>query len=126
MDRTIVFPLSAPIPRGHRIEVMELLGESGSASVVAIVNLDSGVRFERSDSPMGEISSWRGTVRGCTVSGSEGRVRTTLTVQAARFGEAESDLALRGADAAAEAARDEALRWGGGDRDPEPEPPRFW
>lgn len=126
MDRTVIFPFSAPIPRGHRIEVAELIGESGSSSVVSIADLDSGVRFERSDTQVGEASSWMGTVLACTVSGAANRVRTTLTVDAARPGAAEADVALRGADAAADAASDEALRWGGGGPEPEPEPPRFW
>lgn len=126
MDRTVVFPLSAPIPRGHRIEVTELIGESGGSFVVAIADLDSGVRFERSISQAGEPSSWIGGVLACTVSVVAGGTHTTLTVEPAGPGASETEIALRGADAAAEAAKDEALRWGGADREPEPEPPRFW
>lgn len=122
----MIFPFSAPIPRGHRIEVTELIGESGSSSVVMIADLDSGVRFERSDAQVGETSSWMGTVRACTVSGGGNRVRTTLTVDSARPVAAEADAALRGADAAAEAAREDALRWAGVGPEAEPEPPRFW
>ena len=126
MDRTVVIPLSAPIPREHRIEVIEVLGESGSPSVIAIADLDEGVRFERSDPQPGEVSSWMGTVLACTVSAASGRVRTTLTVDPGRPGAADADVALRGADAAAEAAKAEADRWGGADTVVEPEPPRFW
>ncbi|WP_300266744.1 hypothetical protein [Microbacterium sp.] len=126
MDRTVVFSLSAPISRGHRIEVTQTHDESGSASIAAIVDIDAGVRFERSDAPTGQTSRWMGTVVACTVTGSASRVRTTLVVDAVRPGTAESDAALREADAAADAARDEALRWGGTDREPEPETPRFW
>lgn len=126
MDRTVVFPLAAPIPRGHRIEVTQVHDESGSASVAAIVDVDTAVRFERSDAPTGQTSRWMGTVVACTVTAAASRVRTTLVVDAVRPGPAESDAALREADAAADAARDEALRWGGADREPEPEAPRFW
>ncbi|HCS60082.1 MAG TPA: hypothetical protein DIW46_01595 [Microbacterium sp.] len=126
MDRTVVFSLSAPIPRGHLIEVSELISESGTSTVIAIVDLESGVRFERSDLPAGEIGSWKGTVQRCTVSGAANRARTSLIVDPARPGAAEAGVALRGADAAAEAASEEALRWGGVGPEPEPEPPRFW
>lgn len=129
MDRTLVIALSAPIPRGHRVEVMEQFDEAGAASVVAIVDLETGVRYERAPVP-DERSSWIGTVLTCTISskegGSTGAVRTTLVVDPVRPAASESDAALRGADAAADAAKAEADRWGGGHRPPWQEPTRIW
>lgn len=126
MDRTIVIAVPAPIPHGHRIEVVERVEESGSRTVVVLTDLETRVRYRQDASPVSEAATWTGRVIECVLVPSRGGVRTTLLVDPTGPGSAEADVALRGADAAADAARIEALRWGGGDTVPEPEPPRFW
>lgn len=150
MDRTITIPLAVPIPHGHRVEVVESSGAHGD-SATAVVDLETGIRYEnalpatadvipdnraaadlaagRTVPPEPARASWIGTVLACTVTARPGGATTTLVVdpvEPAAGGAAEADVALRGADAAAEAARAEAVRWGGVDRPPQPEPVRIW
>lgn len=126
MDRTITIAASAPIPHGHRVEVVERVDETGARSVIVLTDLETRVRY-RHDSPQAsDTVTWTGRVVECIIAQTRGGVRTALLVDPTGPGSAEADVALRGADAAADAARDEALRWGGGDRVPDPEPPRFW
>lgn len=131
MDRLLVVNAQLPIGRGHRVEVSEVVDEErGGAVVVAVVDLETGIRYRRAEEPRGELLRWQGRVLDCTVTFGGHRERTTLTIDvdgdgagAARTG---ARAALHGADAAVEAAKAEADRWGGGDRMPEPEPERFW
>lgn len=134
MDRSIAIPMSAPIPHGHRVEVVERVDESGERAVLMVTDLESQIRFQHGQHASNRHSAlafpgsaaWVGRVLECTISGGRTGVSTTLLVDPVGPGAAEADIALRGADAAASAVTDEALRWGGADRMPEPEPPRFW
>ena len=126
MDRTITLAVPAPIPHGHRIEVVERVDDTGSRSVVVLIDLETRVRYRQEAMPASDAATWTGRVIECVIAPTRGGVTTTLRIDPTGPGSAEADVALRGADAAAEAARDEALRWGGTDTVPEPEPPRFW
>lgn len=126
MDRTIVIAVSAPIPQAHRVEVVERLDDTGSAAVIAVTDLETRIRYQQSTRLGSEAVTWTGRVLECTVAATRGGVSTTLLIDPIGANSAEAEIALRGADAAAAAATGEALRWGGGDRVPDPEPPRFW
>lgn len=127
MDRRLVLNAQLAIARGHRVEVAERCDElGGEAAVLSVVDLDTGIRFRAADEPLGEIVHWLGRVIECTVVFGSG-AHTLLTVDTDGDGRgAGARVALNGADAAAEAAKAEADRWGGGDRVPEPEAERFW
>ncbi|MGF6824391.1 hypothetical protein M2317_003320 [Microbacterium sp. ZKA21] len=126
MDRTLVLAASAPIPVGHRVEVAEQLDlASGTSTVVAITDLESGVRYQRAEEPSGELSVWQGKVLTTTITATADGPRTAVKVDAVRSAAFDADVALRGADAAVDAAKDEAVRWGS-DPFPEKEPDRFW
>jgi hypothetical protein len=62
----------------------------------------------------------------CTDAIGDRSARTILTVDPIGPGAVGAKVALRGADAAADAAKAEADRWGGSDRPPAEEPERFW
>ena len=126
MDRTIEIAASAPIPHGHRIEVTERVDEDGARRLATVIDLETRIRYRQDASALGGSVSWTGRVLECTVTSARSRTTTTLLVDPIGPGSVEADVALRGADAAAEAAKDEALRWGGADREPEPDQPRFW
>ncbi|GAB3598666.1 hypothetical protein [Microbacterium tumbae] len=127
MDRTLVLAASAALPVGHLVEVTEQLGQDGTPrSVVVIVDLETGVRYQRAEEPRGELAVWQGRVLTTTITSTADGPRTTVRVDPARSAAVEADAALRGADAAAGAAKAEADRWGGGDRPPHQEPVRIW
>lgn len=126
MDRTIEIAASAPIPHGHRIEVIERVDEAGARTLATVIDLETRIRYQQGVSAVAGAVTWTGRVLECTITSAKSRFSTTLLVDPIGPGSAEADVALRGADAAAEAAKGEALRWGGADREPEPEPPRFW
>lgn len=127
MDRTLVLAASAPIPVGHRIEVVEQRDpESGAVDVIAITDLETGVRYQRTEEPTGELSVWQGRVLTTTVTATADGPRTAVRADAVRFAALGADVALREADAAADAAKAQADRWGGSDRPPPEEPVRIW
>lgn len=129
MDRTLAVAAQLPLARGHRVEVTEAIDETrGEAVLLAIVDLETGVRFRRAEEPRGELVHWLGRVLDCTVTFGGHRDRTVIVIDTDGDGPGGvgARAALTGADAAAEAAKAEADRWGGGDRMPEPEPERFW
>lgn len=127
MDRMLVLSAQIAIAPGHRVEVTEQADVDGEDPVlVGLIDLDSGIRFEWPDRRGGEVSRWVGRVLECTVTLSGGAERTVLTVDPIGTGGAGASVALRDADAAAEAAKAEADRWGGTDRPPQEEPERFW
>lgn len=127
MDRTLVLTAEVAIAQGHRVEVTERFDdETGEPSVVGIVDLDTGIRYQRSEPQRGEISRWIGRVLECTITLHAGGARTELTVDPIGQGATEARVALRGADEAADAAKAEADRWGGADRAPQTEAERFW
>ncbi|WP_460794825.1 hypothetical protein [Microbacterium sp. GXF0217] len=126
MDRTLVLAASAPIPVGHRVEVAEQVDlASGTSAVIAITDLESGVRYQRAEEPSGELSVWQGRVLTTTITATADGPRTAVKVDAVRSAAFDADIALRGADAAVDAAKGEADRWGS-DPFPEKEPDRFW
>lgn len=98
------------IPVGHRVEVTEAGG------VIALADLDTGIRYLPADGTgTGEApTTWHGRVLACVVAPAAHRSHTTLVVTAdeTRPVAAEAREALDGADAAFEAAKAEAMRWG--------------
>lgn len=129
MDRKLVLDAQLAIAVGHRIEVTEhIVEETGEPAVLLIVDLDTGVRYRREGVPRGELVRWFGRVVDCTVTIGGRAAYTALAVDTDGDGSgaAGAEAALLGADAAVEAAKAQAARWGGGDRIPEPEPERFW
>lgn len=126
MDRTVVITVSAPIPHGHRIEVVERVDDTGARSVVVLTDLETQIHYRQEASSPRDAVTWTGRVLECVIAPTRGGVRTTLLVDPVGPGSAGADIALRGADAAAEAVTNEALRWGVGDRTAPPEAPRFW
>jgi len=125
MDRTITIGMPSPVPQGHRVRVHERVADGEARTVIAVTDLETGSRWQR-EASAADDAVWTGTVRDCVIEQTTGGVRTLLHVDIVPGAATEADDALRGADAAAEAARTEALRWGGADRVPEPEQPRFW
>ncbi|KDA06359.1 hypothetical protein DC31_11040 [Microbacterium sp. CH12i] len=126
MDRTIVIAASAPIPHGHRIEVVERVDDTGERAVMMVIDLETRVKYQQGTPSASDAVAWTGRVLECTIVSAKGRGSTTLLVDPIGPGSSEADVALRGADAAAFAAKAEADRWGGADRVPEPKAPRFW
>lgn len=128
MDRRLVLNAHLAVARGHRVDVMESVDEeSGRASVLQIVDLDNGIRFVRDETARGDVVRWSGRVLDCTVTiGAGARTVLTVDVEGDGAGATNARAALLGADAAVEAAKAEADRWGGSDGVPEPETDRFW
>lgn len=121
------------IAHGHRVEVAESAISRVTTEylpdeqVHAIVDLDTGIEYRFGEIPAEGVKVWTGRVLRCTLTFAEpGETYTTLLVDPITPGAMEAKAALRGADAAAEAARIEAGRWGGADRVPAAEPERFW
>ncbi|WP_417511190.1 hypothetical protein [Microbacterium sp.] len=125
MDRTIIIAVPAPIPHGHRVEVIERVDESDQRTVLIVTDLETRIRYQQGSAVLG-TTSWVGRVLECTIMPAREGVRTSLLVDPVGPGADAADVALREADAAASAVTSEALRWGGADRRPEPEAPRFW
>ena len=138
MDRRLVLNAHLAVARGHRVDVMEAVDEeSGRASVLQIVDLDSGIRYVRDEGARGDVVRWSGRVLDCTVTidagtigggtiGAGSRTVLTIDIEGDGAGATNAHAALLGADAAVEAAKAEADRWGGSDGVPEPETDRFW
>nr|WP_201470151.1 hypothetical protein [Microbacterium hydrocarbonoxydans] len=129
MDRKLVLDAQVAIPVGHRVEVTEHVVEAtGKPAVLLIVDLETGIRYRREGAPLGELVRWFGRVIDCTVTIGGRTAYTALAVDTDGDGSgaAGAEAALLGADAAVDAAKAQAARWGGGDRKPEPEPERFW
>ncbi|MGW8483388.1 hypothetical protein ACWGJP_09625 [Microbacterium sp. NPDC055903] len=126
MERTIVLMASAPLPVGHLVEVTEQVGRDAANTVVAIADLETGVHYQRAEEPSGRVSIWQGRVLATTITATADGPRTAVRIDPTRVGAAEAKAALRGADAAAGAAKAEADRWGGSDRPPYEEPVRIW
>ncbi|WAA64829.1 hypothetical protein [Microbacterium oxydans] len=127
MDRLLVFDAQVAIPHGHRVEVTEQVDPLTEEPVVlALVDLDTGIRYRRPEEPGRDVSRWIGRVLKCTVTIGGAGARTALLVDPIGPGATGAKVALRGADAAADAAKAEADRWGGVDRPLEEEPERFW
>lgn len=130
MDRLLVLTAQVAIAHGHRVEVTEQLDPIDPLGqepvVLAVVDLDTGIRYRRAEEPKGDFSRWIGRVIECTVTMGGVGARTALLVDPIGPGATGAKIALRGADAAADAAKAEADRWGGVDRPPAEEPERFW
>lgn len=137
MDRLLVLPAQVIVARGHRVEVTEQVDPfTDEPLVLALVDLDTGIRYRRPEEPSGDVSRWIGRVLECTVTmgtvtmgtvtmGAVG-AHTSLLLDPIGPGTTGTKVALSGADAAADAAKAEADRWGGADRSPSEEPERFW
>lgn len=127
MDRLLVLTAQVAIAHGHRVEVTEQVDPlSDEPVVMALVDLDTGIRYRRPQEPSGDVTRWIGRVLECTVTMGDASARTTLLVDPIGPGVTEARAALHGADAAADAAKAEADRWGGADRPPPVEHERFW
>lgn len=127
MDRLLVLNAQVAIAHGHRVEVTEQVDPfTQEPLVLAVVDLDTGIRYRRAEEPSGDFSRWIGRVLECTVTMGGAGARTSLLIDPIGPGATGAKVALRGADAAADAAKAEADRWGGVDRPPAEEPERFW
>lgn len=129
MDRKLVLNAHVAIARGHRVEVTEGRDElTGASLILSVRDLDTGIRYRRVGEIRGDLLRWLGRVIDCTVTIGGQASQTILTVDADGDGSGATSAraALYGADAAVDAAKAEADRWGGADRTPEPEPERFW
>lgn len=129
MDRSIVFPGQIAIAQGHRVEVTERLDAlSGETLAIAVRDLETGIGYRLVEEPAGlDELCWLGRVLECAISVSSTGSRTELRLDARGPGPVGAKVALRDADAAADAAKAEADRWGGSDRPPPAEETdRFW
>ena len=128
MDRSIVMPGQIAIAQGHRVEATERLDPlSGEAVIVTLVDLETNIRYRIAEEGYGvDLVRWLGRVLDCTISVSATGARTELRIDATGPGAVGAKVALRDADAAADAAKAEADRWGGAVRPPPEEPERFW
>ncbi|WP_295012769.1 hypothetical protein [uncultured Microbacterium sp.] len=131
MSVTLILPLPAPLGVGRVIAVEHEYGAIG------IRDLTTGVVYRapapaREDPVLPELGTlpWRGRVEACTVVATEDGVVTELVLDAVpvtgsapRTGAAD---ALRGAQRAADDARDQAANWGGTDRRAHEMPERYW
>ncbi|MGN7967225.1 hypothetical protein ACTJKK_14210 [Microbacterium sp. 22179] len=129
MDRSIVFPGQIAIAQGHRVEVTEQLDPlSGETLAIAVRDLETNIRYRLVEEAAGvDEVRWLGRVLDCTIGVSSTGSRTELRLDARGPGPVGAKVALREADAAADAAKAEADRWGGSDRPrPVEESERFW
>lgn len=127
MDRTLVLSAQVAIAQGHRVEVSEQLDPlTETPVVVGLVDLDTGVAYRRAEEAHGETVRWLGRVLDCTIVFGGAGAHTTLRIDPIGPGSSGARVALRGADAAADAAKAEADRWGGSDHIPAEETERFW
>jgi hypothetical protein len=130
---TLILPLPAPIGVGRIVAVDEHSDERrGEPAHVQIRDLVSGVVYRVPGSVLPEFGAlpWRGRVEACTVVATEEGTVTELELDAvpvpgsgAPSGAVD---ALRGAQKAAEAARDQAANWGGTDHRAHEMHDRFW
>lgn len=128
MDRNILLNGTVSIPLGHRVEVSESSAADSAAGVRihTIVDLDTGVEHRWDEHRPADAVIWTGRVLQCSIRFSGHTGETLLLIDPFTPGALGAKAALRGADAAADAAKAEADRWGGADRPP-PEPEeRFW
>ena len=122
MDRTLVIAASAPVPRGNHVEITQLRGDG---TVIAVHDLERGIRYQVRDARREDVDVWRGHVRECTVTDARTGEHTRLVVAIQDAAQSAME-ALRDADAAAAAAKAESDRWGGADRPPAEVQERFW
>lgn len=94
-------------------------------SVIALVDLDTGVRYQVTETPRAE-RRWAAHVVDCLVLQDGQDTRTVLIVAPAESERTGASEALRDATAAVDAAKAEAVRWGGSIRTPAPSHPRVW
>ncbi len=81
MDRLLVLTAQVAIAHGHRIEVTEQTDPLTDEPVVlAIVDLDTGIRCRRAEDPSGDFSRWIGRVLRCTVTMGGAGAHTSLLV----------------------------------------------
>jgi len=125
MAVTLILPLSAPLAVGRIVAVDE------ESRAVRVRDLTTGVVYRVPGSVLPELGAlpWRGRVEACTVLATEEGVVTELVLDAVPGGAVDlrgSAIALEGASQAAAAAKAQAAVWGGTDRPPQEETPRFW
>lgn len=130
---TLMLPLSAPIGVGRIVAVDEHSDEGrGEHPHVRIRDLADGVVYRVPGSVLPEPGAlpWRGRVEACTIVASEEGTVTELVLDAVPVPGSAAPSgavgALRGAQKAAEAARDQAANWGGTDHRAHEMPDRFW
>lgn len=125
MSVTLILPLSAPLGVGRIVAVDE------ESRAVRIRDLTTGVIYRVPGSVLPELGAlpWRGRVEACSVLATEEGVVTELVLDAVPGGAVDlrgAAVALEGAEEAAAAAKAQAAIWGGTDRPPQEEQPRFW
>lgn len=124
MAVTLILPLGAPLGVGRIVAVDE------DAGAVRIRDLTTGVVYRAPGSVLPELGAlpWRGRVEACTVEASAEGVVTELVLDANPVGAERRGAAdaLRGAQQAADDARDQAANWGGTDHRAHEMPERFW
>ncbi len=126
MDRSIVVPGHVALAQGHRVEVTERLDPvTGEAVIAGLRDLETNVRYRLVEEGAGDPVRWLGRVLDCTVSISATGSRTALRLDATGPGAVGAAVALDEADAAADAAKAEAARWGSAVPEPE-QTERFW
>lgn len=137
MTASLVLPLAVHLAVGSLIEVSAQTPSGSTAERLLILDAATGIRY---DVPVEAIPApesgrtYRARVEECTITGdSAGAVRTALVL--APLTDLPEDAAdaiegaagaLSGAERAAADAGAEAAWWGGVDRTPKPETPRFW
>lgn len=129
MDRSIVLPGQIAVAQGHRVEVSEQLDPlTGEALIVSLRDLETNIRYRLVEEDFrGDGVRWLARVLDCTISVSATGARTDLRLDATGPGAVGAKVALREADAAADAAKAQADRWGGADRPPPvDDTERFW
>ncbi|MFK4760151.1 hypothetical protein ACI3KS_04375 [Microbacterium sp. ZW T5_45] len=94
-------------------------------SVIAIVDLDTGVRYQATET-LRAGRRWAAHVVDCLVLQDGQDTRTVLTVAPVESARTGASDALRDATAAVDAAKAEAARWGGSIRTQIPSHPRVW
>lgn len=125
MDRTIVIAVSAPIPHGHRIEVVERVDDVGERIVLSLTDLETRIRYRHGFPATSDVETWTGRVLECTIASARAGVTTTLLIDPVGPGSAEADVAARSGCCGIR-RHERSAPLGRGDRTHEPEPPRFW
>lgn len=137
MENRLVLAGSAVVPQGREILVEERPDAEGRSRVVSVTDAAAGVTYRWEAEPGGPSSRWSAVVVSCTVTTNGTQQRTVLVVDSVAESASaparvvasvavDAEQALREADAAVDAARAEAYRWGGADRTPPKQQPRFW
>ena len=143
MDTRLVVRGRIAIEPGHRIEITEAVdaeavgaeaevadtvgvGLSLPPGVIALIDLDTGVRYQVAEGSRIPVRRWTAHVVDCLVLLDGPHERTVLTVTPVEGERSGAGDALRDASAAVDAAKAEAARWGGSAPPSQSSPQRIW